>query len=281
MSVNNRRSDFPEHSDENREIWDANAEWWDDRIGDGNEFQNLLIEPATERLLCVQPGEEILDVACGAGRFARRMAELGARVVGVDYSAKFIERAKMRTPGDADIEYRLIDVSDTDSLLELGESRFDKAVCTMGLMDMPSIAPLMRALAVLLRPSGVFVFSVTHPCFHSAAVRRYAEMYEAEAGRMVVEKGVKISSYAVPFAKKSEGILGQPRPQFYFHRPLNLLLKPAFESGFVMDGMEEPSFAEPEEQGQGLKFRDMPGIPPLMVVRMRLVEKGAKDVTVR
>ncbi|MFQ6043062.1 MAG: hypothetical protein ACE5PV_19585, partial [Candidatus Poribacteria bacterium] len=39
--------DFPEFNAEARRIWDANAEWWDDKIGDGNEFQCELIEPAT------------------------------------------------------------------------------------------------------------------------------------------------------------------------------------------------------------------------------------------
>ena len=91
-------SEFRGHADENRRIWDANAHWWDDRIGDGNDFQTLLIEPATERLLAVSSEDVILDIACGAGRFARRMAELGASVVAFDHSANFIERARARTP---------------------------------------------------------------------------------------------------------------------------------------------------------------------------------------
>ena len=93
-------SDFPGLNTEVRRVWDANAEWWDDRIGDGNAFQCELIEPVTERLLQVSPGEVILDVACGAGRFARRMAELGAYVVAFDFSERFIARAKQRTPPD-------------------------------------------------------------------------------------------------------------------------------------------------------------------------------------
>src|SRR5215468_1100375 len=88
-----KTAEFPAHADENRRIWDVNARWWDDQIGDGNDFQTLLIEPATDRLLDVRAGDRILDVACGAGRFARRMAEQGARVVAFDYSAAFIMRA--------------------------------------------------------------------------------------------------------------------------------------------------------------------------------------------
>jgi 2-polyprenyl-3-methyl-5-hydroxy-6-metoxy-1,4-benzoquinol methylase len=190
MSTERRPSEFPEHADENRRIWDANAHWWDDRIGDGNDFQTLLIEPATERLLAISPGDVILDIACGAGRFARRMAELGARVVAFDQSENFIERARERTPEESPIEYHVLDAADPEALAALGMRRFDKAVCTMALMDMPQIDPLPALLTSLLKPGGRFVFSVTHPCFHSAAIQRYAEMYEEEAGRHIIRTGV-------------------------------------------------------------------------------------------
>ena len=105
MTSPRQNAEFPELAEENRRIWEGNARWWDDRIGDGNDFQTVLIEPATERLLEVVAGDTILDAACGAGRFARRMAELGARVVAFDQSEEFIARARERTPSDAAIEY--------------------------------------------------------------------------------------------------------------------------------------------------------------------------------
>lgn len=98
-------------NEETRRVWDKIAEWWDDRIGDGNRYQDELIEPATERLLEIGSGTTVLDIACGAGRFARRMASLGARVVAFDFSKQFIERAKARTPAESNIEYRLIDAT--------------------------------------------------------------------------------------------------------------------------------------------------------------------------
>src|SRR5215510_7190110 len=126
MTIERQDGEFPEKADDNRRIWDANARWWDDRIGDGNDFQTLLIEPATERLLDVTAGDTILDVACGAGRFARRMAEHGARVVGIDTSAEFIARARERTPADAAIDYRVLDAAKVDDLRSLGSDRFTK-----------------------------------------------------------------------------------------------------------------------------------------------------------
>jgi SAM-dependent methyltransferase len=262
-------ADFPEHVDDNRRIWNANARWWDDRIGDGNDFQTLLIEPATERLLNVTPGDTILDVACGAGRFARRMASLGARVVGIDTSTEFIARARERTPAEASIDYSVLDAASGDDLQSLGAHRFTKAVCTMALMDMPEIAPLFRALSRLLPQSGAFVFSVTHPCFHSATIQRFAEMYEEGAGRHVVLTGVKVSSYLSPSARKTEGIVGQPEPQFFFHRPISRLFQHGFDAGFVVDGFEEPGFKPAAAPKAGVKWNDMPDIPPILVVRMR------------
>jgi 2-polyprenyl-3-methyl-5-hydroxy-6-metoxy-1,4-benzoquinol methylase len=271
MAPKRQNAEFPEHSDENRRIWDANARWWDDRIGDGNDFQTLLIEPTTERLLNVIPGDTILDVACGAGRFARRMAELGARVVAFDYSAAFIARARERTSSNAAIEYHVVDAANGEGLLSLGSSRFTKAVCTMALMDMPEIGPLFAALSQMLTPGGAFVFSVTHPCFHSATIHRFAEIHEGYAGRHVVRTGVKVSSYLSPCARKTEGIVGQPEPQWFFHRSVSELLRFGFEAGFVVDGIEEPRLPEVEQPKAGVRWHDMPEIPPIMVVRMTLI----------
>ena len=274
MTITRHNAEFPEQTDENRRIWDANAQWWDDRIGDGNDFQTELIEPATERLLDVTAGDTLLDAACGAGRFARRMAQLGARVVAFDYSAAFIARARERTPGDAAVEYHVVDAANVETLLSLGTNRFNKAVCTMALMDMPEIGPLFATLSRMLKPGGTFVFSVTHPCFHSAAIERFAEISEEQAGRHVIRSGVKVSSYLSPFARKTEGIVGQPEPHWFFHRPINALFRFGFEAGFVVDAVEEPGFMGADTPKPGVRWHDMPDIPPIMVVRMKLVRRN-------
>lgn len=273
MTTKRQNAEFPDQADENRRIWDANARWWDDRIGGGNDFQTVLIEPATEHLLDVGAGDTILDAACGAGRFARRMAALGARVVAFDYSAEFIARARERTPSGEAVEYHVVDAANAGALLALGANRFNKAVCTMAIMDMPEVGPLFATLSQMLTPGGAFVFSVTHPCFHSAAIQRFAEISEEQAGRHVIRSGVKVSSYLSPFARKTEGIVGQPEPQWFFHRPIGTLFRFGFEAGFVVDGIEEPHF-DRDKPRAGVRWHDMPDIPPVMVVRMKLTRAG-------
>src|SRR5438067_2440542 len=68
-----KAGEFQRLNEEVREIWDKNADYWNERMGDGNEFHRTLIGPAQERLLDLQPGETVLDIGCGNGQFARRM----------------------------------------------------------------------------------------------------------------------------------------------------------------------------------------------------------------
>jgi SAM-dependent methyltransferase len=264
--------DFPEYDDRTVGAWDRLAEWWDDKIGDGNEFQDYLIEPASERMLALKAGEQVLDIACGAGRFARRMAGMGAVVTAIDQAERFLNRARDRTVENKDqIRYLKLDATERTAILSLGKGRFDAAVCTMALMDMPSITPLISSLPTLLKPQGRFVFSVTHPVFNSGTARHIAEQYEQD-GEIIVESGITITDYAEPFCYKGFGIPGQPEPQHYFHRPVSLLFNTCFKYGFVLDDMEEPVFPEGFQSGTDspLAFSRMPSIPPILVARMVL-----------
>jgi protein-L-isoaspartate O-methyltransferase len=218
-------------------------------------------------LLRPQTGDTILDIACGAGRFARRMAGLGARVLAFDQSEQFVSRARERTPSSVPIDYRVATV-DTMATALGSHPPTDKAVCTMAIMDMPELMPLFIALRNVLAPGGIFVFSVTHPCFHSADVQRFAEIGEESDGRHVTRIGVKVSSYLSPSARKTEGIIGQPEPQWFFHRPLSVLFHHGFDAGFSIDGLEEPRLP-PADGKPGVRWSNMPDIPPILVVRMR------------
>ena len=78
------RGQFQELKDGVCAIWDQNADYWSERMGEGNDFHRLLIGPGQERLLNLRLGETVLDIGGGDGQFARRMAQLGAHVVARD-----------------------------------------------------------------------------------------------------------------------------------------------------------------------------------------------------
>lgn len=248
---------------EARAIWDENAAEWDRASGEvGTTMQRALIAPATERQLNIQAGQHVLDIACGNGAFARRLAALGATVVASDFSAALLEKARARTMEHADrIEYRLVDATDEAALLTLGVRQFDAAVCTMGLMDMSAIEPLFRALARLLKPGAAFVFSVMHPCFNGDSTLVAEDYYGQET------MSVKVHHYLMPITTKGKAVTEQPALQYYFFRPLSVLFKAGFDAGFVLDGLEEPAFPPSDSRlPNWLSFSD---IPPVLVARMR------------
>jgi len=256
-------------ADEVRTAWETNAAWWDDYYKEGNDFHLTLIAPPTEKLLDVQPGETILDVACGNGAFSRRMAGLGASVVAFDFSSSFIDRAEKRTTEHADrIAYHVIDATDRNAMLALGENRFDAAVCTMAIMDMAEIEPLAEVLPRLLVPGGRFLFSIMHPCFNNPRTRMCAE-HEDRDGDLRTVRTIKVERYLTPFSAKGIGIVGQPVPQTYFHRPLRVLLEPFLRHGLVIDGLDETAFPDPSNARTPLSWDHYPEIPPVLVVRLR------------
>jgi 2-polyprenyl-3-methyl-5-hydroxy-6-metoxy-1,4-benzoquinol methylase len=238
-------------------------------MGDGNSYQLQLVGPATERLLSLHEGERVLEVACGNGVMGRRLASLGARVLATDVSPTFIERARARSTALSDsIEYRVVDATSENALLALGQGVFDAVVCNMALMDMARIEPLMRAARALLRPDGRFVFTIMHPCFNSGDVRFVLE--EDDFGsELRLTRSVKISGYLESDARLGLGMIGQPQAHYYFHRPLHALLGVAFTAGFVLDGLEEPAFAEPNPDARPLSWERFTAIPPVLAVRLR------------
>jgi SAM-dependent methyltransferase len=259
------------------DAWEANAEIWDSRMGDeGNDFFNILCWPSIASLLDVgsmhisQHAPHILDIACGNGLTSRRLAGLGARVTAFDFSANLIERARARSDTYSPLLiYHVIDATDERQLLSLGQQNFDSALSNMALFDMADIETLFRALPKLLKPNGVFVFSLTHPCFNNSSSMHTVE--EFDDGEIKTVYSVKISRYMTSYSAKGLALRSQPKPQMYFERPLQYYLNLGFQNGFVLDGFEERAFPPDAPQssplGWGGAFSE---IPPALIARLRL-----------
>jgi len=230
---------------------------------------NVLCWPVIASFLEAQPGQHILDIACGNGLTSRKLAELGATVTAFDFSTELIKLANSRPNPDSRITYHVIDATDESALLALGEHTFDSALCNMALFDMADIKPLFRALPKLLKPDGVFVFSLTHPAFNNASSMHVAEEIDHE-GEIKTLYSVKISRYITPYQAKGLALRNQPKPQMYFERPLQYYFNLGFQNGFVLDGFAERAFPPEHPQtfplGWGGNFSE---IPPVLIARLR------------
>jgi ubiquinone/menaquinone biosynthesis C-methylase UbiE len=103
----------------------------------------------------IEPGRA-LDAACGTGRHARHLVDVGHRVVGVDLTSAMLERARANVPEATFIEADLREIP-------LGDEQFDLAVSALALAHLPDLHPAIAELARVLRPGGRLVISVLHP----------------------------------------------------------------------------------------------------------------------
>ena len=248
----------------NKDLWNDIAKEYDERMSDdGNDFHQKLVRPETVRFLNPQHGERILDIACGNGIFERYLAVLGVNVVAFDFSKQMIDFAKERCANYLDrVSFSVVDATDYDGLIALsGGKPFDKAAANMALMGFPQIEPLFRAVAQILKPNGVFVLSVMHPCFQTPG------MSFTEDGN-----GLITHNYIKPMQTCDQVLSTSDKCTYHWHRSLSDLLGTAFHAGFAMDGIAEPVYGE-GERSHHLIWENA---PLAIVIRLRKIEENRR-----
>ena len=105
----------------------------------------------------VRPGERVLDVCCGTGDLALACAREGARVTGVDFSDRMLERARRKAPhlewirGDA-------------LALPFADGEFDGVTVGFGIRNVEDLELGLRELRRVLRAGGrAGILEITRP----------------------------------------------------------------------------------------------------------------------
>ncbi|WP_037855085.1 class I SAM-dependent DNA methyltransferase [Streptomyces sp. NRRL S-340] len=116
---------------------------------------------ATDWLVASLPaGARVLDLGCGTGvPTARRLAQAGLDVVGVDLSARMVALARAQVPGARFHQGDLADVR-PHGPLDLG--RFEAVAAFFSLLMLPraEIPGVLSSVRELLVPQGLFALSM-------------------------------------------------------------------------------------------------------------------------
>jgi SAM-dependent methyltransferase len=105
----------------------------------------------TVERLDLEPGEQVLDIACGAGNATIPAAKTGAEVTGLGLVPELLEAAR-GTAAEAGVEIAWIE-GDAEQLPFEDES-FDVVISTVGIMFAPDHQRAAREAARVLRPGG-------------------------------------------------------------------------------------------------------------------------------
>ncbi len=136
---------------------------WDRASSCYEQFWGTQLRSCVNGLLAaaaLQPGEHVLDVACGTGLAtlpAAAQVGPGGRVLATDIAARMVATVQQRASeaGLANIDTRALGAE------ELGlDGGFDVALCSLGLMYVPDPAQALSEMLRALRPGGRAVVSV-------------------------------------------------------------------------------------------------------------------------
>jgi SAM-dependent methyltransferase len=200
-----------------RKMFDAMAECYAARI-DGKAHNAFYDRPAVLSLLPPVEGRRVLDAGCGPGAYAEWLIAHGARVVGIDVSARMVECARRRL-GD---KVEVIEADLGRPLDFLQGASFDLVVSALALDFVRDWSLVFREFCRVLREPGHLVFSVGHPS---------DEFYDHHPG------GRYFDIEAVDLEWRS---FGPPLRVPYFRRPLQAMLDPLLGAGFVLERLLEP-----------------------------------------
>ena len=128
-------------------------------------FVPAIGRPVADDLIAVaglQPGQRVLDVACGTGVVTRLAAErVGAAgaVAGLDVNPGMLAVARSQTPPGTSIDWHQ---ANADSM-PLPDEAFDVVLCQMGLQFVSSKLAALREMRRVLKPGGRALVTVPGP----------------------------------------------------------------------------------------------------------------------
>lgn len=138
--------------------FEAIADKWWDRDGEFkplHEINPLRLKYINERSPLAD--KAVLDVGCGGGILAEGLAQLGAKVTGIDMAAANLKvAAEHASESGLAIQYQQIAVED---FAEENPASFDVVTCLEMLEHVPDPASVVQACSKLVKPGGHVFFS--------------------------------------------------------------------------------------------------------------------------
>ena len=208
----------------NEALWEQHASWWQQTFTGGAdpEYDGQILPLAARHL----PGAtRVLDIGCGEGQVARRIAESGAQVVGVDPTLAQVREAHARGRGPDYARARA-------EALPCRSDAFDAVVLCLAIEHIDAFDLVFREIARVLEPGGRFVLLLAHPLLQ-APNSGWVQDENSD------ERFWRVGAYLQEF---DEVVELEPGVHLRFvHRPLSHYVHALGRAGLVIDDMEEPA----------------------------------------
>ncbi|HEY7107531.1 MAG TPA: class I SAM-dependent methyltransferase [Acidimicrobiia bacterium] len=232
-------------------LWEQHAGWWQREFTDGAdpEYEEQILPLVDEHLAGAR---RVLDVGCGEGQVSRRIAALGADVVGIDPTRAQIAVARAR--GGA-AQYALARADE----LPCADRAFDAVVMCLVIEHIDPIEPCIHEIARVLARGGRFVLFLNHPLLQAPGSGWIDD-------HILDEQYWRVGPYIHDDAVIEPVAPGIDLP--FMHRPLSRYVHVMGQVGLLIDDMEEPA-PPPGFLAAAPEYAAASSIPRLMVIRAR------------
>jgi SAM-dependent methyltransferase len=150
-----------------REFHDADSARWG-RVERYYEVTGSSHRFFADQLALLAPGRAVLEYGCGEGSSAFTLAELGARVTGIDISGVRIEHARERAAAAGLDSVEFLEMN--AETLEFPDRSFD-VVCGVSIIHHLDLDKALAEVARVLRPNGRALFF--EPMGHNPIINLY------------------------------------------------------------------------------------------------------------
>lgn len=204
--------------------WDEIADIRDKLIQSGQDISLLdVTEPFILEVISPDKIRTVLDCGCGSGHLTQIIAnKLKKTVVGIDISGRSISIAQEHYGDHNNLSFL------KSSIIHFAKHdiNFDACIANMVLMDIADIKRNLIAIYNLVKPNGLFCFTITHPCFWPIYWEYFKEPW--------FNYGAEICINA-PFSVNGKYV-GKTT---HVHRPLSTYTSLCKEVGFSVEDIKE------------------------------------------
>jgi len=231
--------------------WEHHAGWWQEKYTDGAdpEYEEQLLPLVDEYLT---GATRVVDVGCGEGQVARRVAKLGAEVVGIDPTAAQLEVARERAGGP---HYVLA----AAEALPLPDATFDAALSCLVFEHLDPFEPAVAEIARVLAAGARFVLFLNHPLLQAPRSGWVID-------HILDEQYWRIGPYLPDDHAMEEVAPGVDLP--FMHRPLHRYVNELAAYGLFIERVEEPP-PPPGFLARAPEYTDAATIPRLLLLVTR------------
>ena len=250
--------------------WNQSADWYDELVGDrGHIHHEKTIIPGLKRMLQLESGRCLLDVACGQGVVCRAFARDGVRVTGVDLAADLIQLARQRMEFPQLERYYQGDARHLDAAIPAGEARFDAACCVLAITNMTPLSPVWESIGRLLKPQSALAVVLVHPCFRIPRASNWH--FDAANNRQLRTVGQYLTSGK--FAIEMHPGTAPGEMTYTFHRPLQAYVNTMASAGFFIEHLEEWTSVKHPPKGRRYEALEQARkeIPLFLAIKARLI----------